>query len=168
VIVKNIKYVASVLCAGLLLFPAAGFSEQKVGFVNIAKLMEDAPQVKAATKKMEAEFAPREKELVALQRDIQKLEDKMARDSATMSESERNKVERETLTQKRELKRTQDEFKEDLNIRRNEEMSKLQRELFDAVVAVAKEQKYDLIVESAVYASDRIDITDAVLKRLSK
>jgi len=92
----------------------------------------------------------------------------MARDSATMSESERNKVERETLTQKRELKRTQDEFKEDLNIRRNEEMSKLQRELFDAVVAVAKEQKYDLIVESAVYASDRIDITDAVLKRLSK
>jgi outer membrane protein len=151
--VKNVRYAAGIICAVLLLFPVAGFSEQKVGFVNIAKLME---------------FAPREKELVALQREVQKLDDKMARDSATMSESERNKVERETVAQKRELKRTQDEFKEDLNIRRNEEMSKLQRELFDAVVAVAKEQKYDLIVESAVYASDRIDITDAVLKRLSK
>lgn len=157
-----------VLLAVLIFVPATALSETKIGFVNIAKLMEDAPQVKSATKKMEGEFAPREKELVALQKEIKTLEDKLARDGAMMSESERGKQERDILSKQRELKRAQDEFREDLNIRRNEEMGKLQRKLFDAVVAVAKEQKFDLIVESAVYASEKVDVTDQVLKRLSK
>jgi outer membrane protein len=157
-----------VLLAALFLIPAAALSETKIGFVNIAKLMEDAPQVKSATRKMEGEFAPREKELVALQKEVKTLEDKLARDGAMMSESQRGKKERDILSKKRELKRAQDEFREDLNIRRNEEMSKLQKKLFDAVVAVAKEQKFDLIVETAVYASDKVDVTDQVLKRLSK
>lgn len=165
---KSLQQFGYVLLAAMFLIPSVALSETKIGFVNIAKLMEDAPQVKSATKKMEGEFAPREKELVALQKGIKTLEDKLSRDGAMMSESERDKKEREILSKQRELKRAQDEFREDLNIRRNEEMGKLQRKLFDAVVAVAKEQKFDLIVESAVYASDRVDVTDQVLKRLSR
>lgn len=157
-----------VILVTLFLIPSVALSDTKIGFVNIAKLMEDAPQVKSATKKMEGEFAPREKELVALQKEIKTLEDKLARDGAMMSESERGKKERDIISMQRELKRAQEEFREDLNIRRNEEMGTLQRKLFDAVVAVAKEQKFDLIVESAVYASDKVDVTNEVLKRLSK
>ncbi|HEB99881.1 MAG TPA: OmpH family outer membrane protein, partial [Thiotrichales bacterium] len=111
----------------------------------------------------------REKELVALQREIKAKEDKLARDGAVMSEEARSKLERELISKRRELKRGQDEFREDLTIRRNEELSKLQRYLYDAIVALAKEENYDLIVsEGVVYASDRINITDAVLERLKR
>jgi len=106
---------------------------------------------------------------VALQREIKAKEEKLARDGAVMSEEARSKLERELISKRRELKRGQDEFREDLNIRRNEELSKLQRYLYDAIVALAREESYDLIVsEGVVYASDRIDITDAVLERLKR
>jgi len=163
---RHIIKTAALIC---LCLPALALAEVKVGFVNTVKLMEEAPQAKAAISKMESEFAPREKELVGIQRDIKQAEDKLARDAAVMSDGDRDKVERDLASRKRELKRSQDEFREDLNIRRNEELAKLQRRLYDAIVELAKADDYDLIVsEGVVYASTRIDITDAVLERLKK
>lgn len=163
------RHIVKTLLAICLLTPTLVLAEVKVGFVNTVKLMEEAPQAKAAISKMEAEFAPREKELVALQRDIKQAEDKLSRDAAVMSDADRSKTERDLVSRKRELKRAQDEFREDLNIRRNEELSKLQRRLYDAIVDLAKAENYDLIVsEGVVFASTRIDITDAVLTRLKQ
>lgn len=163
------RHIIKTFIAICLCLPALALAEVKVGFVNTVKLMEEAPQAKAAISKMEAEFAPREKELVALQREIKQAEDKLSRDSAVMSDSERGKLERDLVSQKRDFKRSQDEFREDLNIRRNEELSKLQRRLYDAIVDLAKAENYDLIVsEGVVYASTSIDITDAVLASLKK
>ena len=149
------------LCSGTAL------AENKIGFVDTVKLMEAAPQAKSAQSKIESEFAPREKELVALQREIKKLEDDLTRDGAVMSESERSKLERKILSKRRDMKRTQDEFRDDLNIRRNEVLAKLQKDMYQAVVSLAKEQKFDLILsQGVVYSSDKVDITDSVLKKL--
>jgi outer membrane protein len=143
-------------------------AETKIGFVDTVKLMEAAPQAKSAQSKIESEFAPREKELVALQREIKQQEDKLSRDGAVMSESERSKLERDILAKRRDLKRTQDEFRDDLNIRRNEVLTKLQKDMYEAVVALAKEEKYDLIFsQGVVYSSDKVDITESVLKKLT-
>ena len=159
----------AVLFAVVSLFSASATAEMKVGFVDTAKLMESAPQVKAAQSNIEAEFAPREKELVELQRKIRAQEDRLARDTAVMSEAENSKLERDILAMRRDLKRSQEEFRDDLNIRRNEVLAKLQREIFDAIVAFAKDKKYDLILgQGVVYSSDRVDITDDILKQLSK
>ncbi|MBU1192001.1 MAG: OmpH family outer membrane protein [Gammaproteobacteria bacterium] len=163
---RNMVGIFAAICLSL---PTMALAEVKVGFVNTVKLMEEAPQAKAAISKMEGEFAPREKELVAIQRDIKTAEDKLSRDAAVMSDSDRTKVERDLVNRKRDLKRSQDEFREDLNIRRNEELAKLQRRLYDAIVDLAKAENYDLIVsEGVVFASTRIDITDAILTRLKK
>ena len=156
------------LAAVVSLFAGTAMAEMKVGFVDTAKLMESAPQVKDAQSKIEAEFAPREKELVELQRKIRAQEDRLSRDSAVMSESENTKLERDILAMRRDLKRSQEEFRDDLNIRRNEVLAKLQREIFDAIVAFAKAQNYDLIMgQGVVYSSERVDITEAVLKQLT-
>ena len=143
-------------------------AEMKIGFVDTAKLMEAAPQVKAAQSKIESEFGPREKELVKLQREIQALDERMARDGTVMSESEKAKLEREILGKRRDLKRSQEEFRDDLNIRRNEVLAKLQKDMYEAVVTLAKEEKYDLIFsQGVVYSSDKVDITEDVLKKLT-
>jgi len=155
------------LLALLSLCSGVAVAETKIGFVDTVKLMEAAPQAKSAQSKIESEFTPREKELVALQREIKKLEDDLTRDGAVMSESERSKLERKILAKRRDMKRSQDEFRDDLNIRRNEVLAKLQKDMYQAVVSLAKEQKFDLILsQGVVYSSDKIDITESVLKKL--
>jgi outer membrane protein len=155
------------LVAATFMYSTGASAEAKIGFVDTAKLMEAAPQVKAAQAKIESEFAPREKELVALQQQIRTLEDKMSRDASVMSEAESSKLERDVLAKRRDLKRSQEEFRDDLNIRRNEVLSKLQKDIYDVVVAFAKEQNFDLILtQGVVYSSDKVDVTESVLKKL--
>lgn len=142
-------------------------AETKVGVVNTLRLLEEAPQAKSAQSDIETEFAPREKELLSLQKSIRKQEDKLGRDSAVMSEKARTKLERDILSKQREFKRTQDEFRDDLNIRKNEVLSRLQRQIQDAIVSMAKEKKYDVILgQGVVYSNKSVDVTDMVLEKL--
>jgi outer membrane protein len=158
------------LGASLALFGSvASAAELKIGFVNAAQVLEAAPQADAARKHLEKEFSPRDKKLVASQKAVRKLEEKLGRDGAIMSESERRKMERDILAQKRELKRAQEEFREDLNIRRNEAFDKLRRRVFEVINDIAKKEKYDLVVsDGVIYANARIDITKTVVMRLKK
>jgi outer membrane protein len=163
---KSTIFVAA-LIAVLSVYSKGLLAESKIGFVDTVKLMESAPQAKSAQSKIESEFSPREKELVELQRGIKKLEDDLSRDGTVMSESERTKLERNILAKRRDLKRSQDEFRDDLNIRRNEVLAKLQKDMYAAVVELAKEQNFDLILsQGVVYASDKIDVTESVIKKL--
>jgi outer membrane protein len=147
--------------------PVAQAGDFKVAFVNAAVLLDKAPQAEAARKKLEAEFSSREKDLVAQQKKVQEMETKLSRDAATMSDTEQRKLERDLTSRKRELKNAQDEFRDDLNIRRNEELGKLQRSVYEVIVALAKQEKYDMIVgDGVIYASEQVDITDKVLQQL--
>jgi len=138
-----------------------------VGVVNAAKVIEDAPQAEAARKKLEQEFAPRDKKLVAIQKELRSLENKLERDGPIMSESARRILERDIISLKRDFKRGQDEFREDLNLRRNEEFGKLQKRVSEVIVSIAKEGKYDLILtDGVIYASDKVDITKRIVERL--
>jgi outer membrane protein len=164
--VKIFKQLMVALAAYAVLTGPA-MAESKVGVVNTVQLMEEAPQAKAAQSNIETEFAPREKELVSLQKNVRKLEEKLARDGAVMSEKESSKLERDILSKRRDLKRSQEEFRDDLNIRKNEVLSKLQRQMYEATVSLAKEKKYDVILgQGVVYSSENVDVTDMVLEKL--
>lgn len=165
-----IGIIKSIAVAAVLIFPlSVNAQELRVGFVNAAQLLEKAPQADAARANLEKEFSPRDKRLVAEQKELRLMEEKLNRDGAVMSDSERNKLERDILAGKRDLKRARDEFREDLNIRRNEELAKLQKLIVDSIRALAKEGEYDLVLTDGVlYASDKIDITALVLEKLKK
>lgn len=159
--------IALVLAAGLV--PLAVRAELRIGYVNAVRVIEEAPQGVAALKKLEAEFGPRDQALVALQSRIRALEEGPQKPGATLTDSERRSREREALALKRELKRATQEFREDYNQRRNDELATLQQLVRKTILEIAKQEKYDLILhEGALYASEAIDITDQVLKRLGK
>lgn len=156
------------LFVALLLVTNVSFAELKIGFVNIAKVLEKAPQAEKAKKRLEKEFSPRDKQLVSEGKEIKKLEEKFSRDASVMAETERRKLERDIVSKKREAKRSQQEFSEDFNMRRNEELGKLQRRIVEAVRALAKDEKFDLLVtDGAIYASEKIDVTAQVQKKLA-
>lgn len=141
----------------------------RIGYVNAVRVIEEAPQGVAALKKLEAEFGQRDKELVSLQTRIRQGEEELQKNNAALKESDRRAREREILTLKRELKRATQEFREDYNQRRNEELAVLQQIVRKTILEIAKQDKYDLILhEGTVYASDSIDITEKVLKKLGK
>ncbi|MEQ8428214.1 MAG: OmpH family outer membrane protein [Gammaproteobacteria bacterium] len=141
----------------------------KIGAVDALRVLEQSPQAEAARKMIETEFAPRDKQLVAEQRKIRDLEEKMNKDGAIMSEQERAKLEREIISAKRELKRSQDEFREDLNFRRNEEFAKIQKRIAQAVQQIAKDEGFDLILDAGVvYASDKVNITNMIIEKLKQ
>ena len=143
-------------------------AELKIGVVNAPKVLEQAPQAGAARQRLEQEFSPRDKAMQASQQELKKLEDRLVRDGAIMSESERRKLERDIIARKRDLKREREEFTEDLNIRRNEAFEQLRRRVFQVIVSIAQSEKYDLILsDGVVFASDNVDITERVIKRLS-
>jgi len=154
---------------GLLLSGTAiaNAQELKVGYVDTARVLKDAPQADQARKKLENEFAPRDEKIVAMQKQLKQLDDRQNKDIAVMSDSTRRKLERDMIELKRDIKRAKEEFTEDFNLRRNEELTKLQRLISQMTVAVAKEDGYDIVLsDSVLYTSKRVDITDKILERL--
>lgn len=143
-------------------------AEMKIGVVNAPKVLEQAPQAGEARALLEAEFSPRDKAMQASQLELKKLDERLLRDGAIMSESERRKLERDIISRKRDLKREREEFTEDLNIRRNEAFENLRRRVFQVIIDIAKSEHYDLILsDGVVYASDNVDITSMVIQRLN-
>ena len=166
---QTTRYLVVVLAFLGLMSPFAVFAETKIGFVNAARVLEQAPQADKARQMLEKEFAPRDQAIVKMQNEVKDLEDQLSRDAAIMSESKQRKMERDILSQKREIKRKKEEFREDLNIRRNEAFEKLRKRVFEVIVAIAEEKKFDLIVsDGVVFASKRIDITSEVVDKLKK
>jgi len=105
---------------------------------------------------------------VAQQKSIKKLEEKLARDGLTMTETEKRKLEREIISKRREAQRAQQEFKEDFSIRRNEELGKMQNRIIEAVKAMAEEGEYDLLLtEGVIHASKKVDVTEKVQAKLA-
>lgn len=154
---------------GLLMLSQASLAEIKIGVVNIPLLMANAPQAAEAKERLEKEFSPKDKQLVAQQKGVKKLEERLARDGLTMTETKKRDLEREIIAKRRDIQRAQQEFKEDFSIRRNEELGKMQNRIIEAVKALAEEGDYDLLLtEGVIHASDKVDVTEAVQKKLSR
>ncbi len=107
------------LFLGLIFAANISYADLKVGFVNIPAVLEKAPQAEKAKKRLEQEFSPRDKQLVAQQKDIQNMEERLSKDAAVLGEAARSNLEKDILNKKRDFKRTQQEFSEDFNVMKN-------------------------------------------------
>lgn len=163
------QIISFTICALLLMTQSSVLlaADIKIGFVDTTRVLKEAPQADLARQKLENEFAPRDKKIVAMQNELKTLDERLDRDAALMSPDTRNKLERELISLKRDIKRAREEFTEDFNIRRNEELSRLQKLIFEITVKLAEEDEYDVILtDSVLYTSKRVDVTESVLARL--
>jgi outer membrane protein len=158
----------TVVASGLLLGALAAHGQElKIGFVNLDRVLRDAVPAKAAQTKLEAEFNRREKELTDAESRLKSSSERFEKDAPTLGESERVRRQRELVDQDRELQRKRREFQEDLNQRKNEELATVLDRANRVVKQIFDQEKYDLIVQEAVFASPRVDITDKVIKALN-
>ncbi len=134
------KWASVLTVVATLLFSPLSFSETKVAFVDVLKVAEQSPQYEEAKKRLEREFSRRNEELIAEQKQLDKLEDKLTKDGAVMSEAEMRRLEKDVISKRRSLKNSKTEFREDFALRQNEELHKLRQRVAEVVKAVAKER----------------------------
>ena len=140
----------------------------RVGYVDMKRLLDNAPQVIAGRQKLEREFAPRDTTLKADEKRLQELRARQKSETAVEA-SAADALKREIDALDRSIKRNRESMRSDLKSRSDQELDRSWREINDAVVEFAREQAFDLIVPSpVVYASPRVDVTDQVLERLKR
>jgi len=136
----------------------------RIGFINTDRIFKESNTAKVAQTKLEQEFSKREKELVELGNGLKSNAEKLERDSPTLSESQRTARQRQLADQDREFQRKRREFQEDLNARKNEELQQVLEKANKVVKQIAEAEKYDLILQEAVFINPKHDITDKVIK----
>ena len=155
------------LCAAALAGLPAAAAEMKIGFVNTERVFREAAPAKRAQAKLEKEFATRNAELARLEKQGRDMQTELEKETVTIPEAQRREKERTLADISRNFQRMQREIREDLNLRRNEELAQVQERATRVINQIAEQEKFDLIVQEAVYASSRIDITDKVIKALA-
>jgi len=161
------RWITSLLVGIFALSAFAAEAELKVGFVNGQRVINESPQAAKAKKKLEKEFEKRDQELQKLAKQLQTVQEALEKNGITLSESERRNKERELADLNRDFQRRQREFREDLNMRQNEEMAAIYERVNKVIKTIAESDKYDLIIQEAVYVGTRIDITERVIKALA-
>ena len=156
-----------VLAAALSFGAVAQAQEFKAGFVNTDRIFREANMAKSAQAKLEAEFAKREKELVDQRNALKTASDKFEREAPTLSETQRTSRQKQLVDQDRDFQRKSREFQEDLNTRKNEELQQVIDRANKVVKQVAETEKYDVILQEAIYINPKHDITDKVIKALN-
>jgi outer membrane protein len=165
----TLRHFYSTLAALALTFgmTAAGAADLKIGFIDAERINRESAPAERATKLLEKEFAPRATDLQRREAQLKTLQGQLEKEAVTMSESDRRTKEQELARLSLDFQRLQREYREDLNLRRNQELAALFERANRAIKAIAESDKYDLILQEAVYRNPRIDITERVLKALA-
>ena len=165
------RYVSAIALA-LAFLPFLALAQTatgKVGYVDLKRLIDNAPQMVESRAHLQREFAPRDATLKSDETRLADMNKRYARDSAIMSKADADALKRQIDTLDGAIKRTRDTLRNDLNTRASADRDRIWQQINDAVIDYARAHGYDLIVPSpVVYANPRIDITDAVLDQLRR
>ena len=163
------RHLYATLVAAALWLGSAGLqaAELKIGFIDAERINRESVPAEIASKRLEKEFAPRAQELQRREGQIKTLQAQLEKEAMTMSESDRRAKEQELSRMTLDFQRMQRSYSEDLNLRRNQELQTLFERANRVIKQIAEAEKFDLIVQEAVYRSPRLDITERVLKALA-
>lgn len=141
----------------------------KIGFVNTARVLKEAPQARRVEERLKAEFEPREAQIKDKRRELLSLEERLKSKDIAIDATARRKLEREIRLKVSQLKFLEQEFREDQNLRRNEGIRELQRVIAKVLEQLGDTGKFDLILTEGVsYVSDQIDITTEIVEMLKQ
>ena len=155
------------LCATLASAPVLA-QEIRIGYVNTDRIFKESASSKLAQAKLEQEFAKRQKELEDRGATLKAFADKFDRESPTLSEAQRVARQKEWGEMNRDFERRKREFQEDLTARKSEEFQQVLERANRVVRQIAETEKYDVVLQEAVYVNPKYDITDKVIRALSQ
>jgi outer membrane protein len=164
---RHLVRLLAIMLAGACVAVTAMAQDFKIGFVNTERVLREANLAKASQAKLEQEFSRREKDLQTVSSQLKAASEKLEREAPTLPEAQRTTRQRQLVDQDRDFQRKQREFQEDVTVRKNEELQQVLEKANRVIKQVAETEKYDLILQEAVYINPKHDITDKVLSGLN-
>lgn len=150
-------------------FHLSAIASVKIGYVNMKRLLTEAPQIEAINKRLHDRFNKPKKELESMAEALQQQEKDLKRDALLMTESKLTNNKQKLMTDFKAFREKEAQLGKELQEVQNKELSVFRNVARDILSKLAEEGKYDLIVsEGVIYAADKIDITDEILERLKK
>ncbi len=159
---NTMKFLMLVVLFGVTTAQASDF---KVGVIDTERVLRESAPAIRAEQKIEKEFSGRDAEIKKMAKQAKELQAQLEKD--TENDANHRNRERELTAMNVNLQRLQREFREDLNLRKNEELAMVLDRANKAVQAIAELEKYDLVLQEAVYRNPKVDITDKVIKYLA-
>ena len=142
-------------------------ADLRIGFVNFRRIMAAAPQREEINERLEREFGVERDALLQAQSELRSME----RQLETLQHGDSyNDYERQVINKRRDVARRDSDYRDNINVRRNEEMAKLQKMIGDEIINLAKEARYDIILNDigVFYVSERADLSPQVITRLQR
>jgi outer membrane protein len=158
----------AVLALGLCALMPAYAQSSKIAWLSTERIYNESRLAKLAGDKLAEEFKSREKAMQDLASRLKTASEKLEKDMPSLAEPERVKRQREYFELDKEFQRRQREFREDLTQRTNEERQAISEKATKIIKQLAAVEGFDIVLQDAVWASPRIDITDKVLAALDK
>jgi len=144
---------------------SAAAQQLRVGYVDMKRVLDNAPQVLAGREKLDLEFRPRNETIEFQERQTQAMDDRLQ--MGNLAEDARLRLDRELREMQRNVNRQKEDLRDELSFRRTEEVQKLEAQINQAVEEIARNNGYDLILSSpVVYADPSLDITQLILDQL--
>ena len=161
-------FLAALLALPALVIPGGNASAEGMGYVDVRRLLEQAPQSQDKRNELQAEFAERNRELRGQSDLLKARADELEKNGMLMTAEELENKSNELRRLQRQVSNAQREYNEDYTRRQDQELGKLEQIITEAVIAVAQREELDVVFQRVVYASPEIDLTDQVLDELKK
>ncbi len=159
-------FLAALLALPAVVIPGGNASAEGMGYVDVRRLLDQAPQSQDKRSELQAEFAERNRELRGQIDLLKAREDELEKNGMLMTAEELENKSNELRRLQRQVSNAQREYNEDYTRRQDQELGKLEQIITEAVVAVAQREELDVVFQRVVYANPEIDLTDQVLDEL--
>lgn len=167
---KNMKQFGGFLVALLFTLGAASvFADgTKIGVVDLQKIMQTSAQMKGIQEKLEQQFKPRRDKLVLMEDGLKQDMEKLKRDGAVLSQSQRKDLEKKIVATQQQFEREGQQYQQELSTAHNEAMEAFYSKIRTAISKIAETDKFDLVLQkdAAPFSTDKLDVTAQVMKQI--
>jgi outer membrane protein len=147
--------------------PAAA-PAQKIGFIDIQRVLVRSAAGVAAREQLEKEKAAMQREMDAKRQELDKLRDELEKKGSLMSADARRDKEDSLERKRRDAARLADDFQRELVRKEQQLLVRVQQDLAGVIERIGKQRGYYLIVErrgaGVLYHSPEADLTDEIIR----
>jgi outer membrane protein len=142
----------------------------KIGVLSVRQAIVTTAEGKQASAELQSQFASRQNELEALNKQVNDLRQRLSAGQTTLSDEEKGRLTQQGTRLAAQLERKQNELQEDLNAAQGEVVDRIGRKMMDVLDRYSRENGLVAVFDSSaqstplLYVSTNVDITQDIIK----
>lgn len=142
----------------------------KIAVLNVRQAIVTTAEGKQASAELQSQFAPRQNEMEALNKQINDIRQQLAANQTTWSDEQKAKAQTQGQRLAAQLERKNNELQEDVNAAQGDVVDRIGRKMMEVLDRFARENGYIAVFDSSaqnspiIYASNNVDVTQDIIR----